>query len=178
MVKSDHLCFTCYKSQLALLKEKKPISRDVDLKPLVKGCKCSTGCKCRICGCRRKGGSCLEGCQCTSWRVTDLWMKKMKNLLSLCLLLHLTTAMLNLERHIHVVHPLHIADFHVLFYITSPCVVSQQHKTPWYIHTHCTCTCTYMCTCTVGPKHVLSTEALRPSPSDNTPVWSPEPQHT
>ena len=33
---------------------------------LLKGCKCMTGCKNRICGCRKNGRNCSEGCQCTN----------------------------------------------------------------------------------------------------------------
>ena len=36
------------------------------LNVLLKGCKCITGCKNRICGCRKKGTFCSEGCQCTN----------------------------------------------------------------------------------------------------------------
>ena len=37
---------------------------------LLKGCKCSTGCKNRVCGCRKKGTNCSEGCQCTNCQNT------------------------------------------------------------------------------------------------------------
>ena len=30
------------------------------------GCKCRTGCKSRVCGCRRKQKLCSEGCECTN----------------------------------------------------------------------------------------------------------------
>ena len=33
---------------------------------LLRGCKCITGCKNRVCGCRKKGIKCSEGCQCTN----------------------------------------------------------------------------------------------------------------
>ena len=33
---------------------------------LLKGCKCTTGCKSRVCGCRKKQTLCSEGCQCTN----------------------------------------------------------------------------------------------------------------
>ena len=33
---------------------------------LLKGCKCVTGCKSRVCGCRKKDIKCSEGCQCTN----------------------------------------------------------------------------------------------------------------
>ena len=38
---------------------------------LLKGCKCSTGCKNRVCGCRKKSIKCGEGCQCTNCENTD-----------------------------------------------------------------------------------------------------------
>ena len=31
---------------------------------LLKGCKCTKGCKTNACGCKRRGQSCSEGCQC------------------------------------------------------------------------------------------------------------------
>ena len=31
---------------------------------LLKGCKCTKGCKTNACGCKRRGQSCTEGCQC------------------------------------------------------------------------------------------------------------------
>jgi hypothetical protein len=31
---------------------------------LLKGCKCTKGCKTNACGCKRQGQSCTEGCQC------------------------------------------------------------------------------------------------------------------
>ena len=31
---------------------------------LLRGCKCVTGCKNRVCGCKRKNSKCTEGCQC------------------------------------------------------------------------------------------------------------------
>ena len=31
---------------------------------LLRGCKCVTGCKNRVCGCKRKNSNCTEGCQC------------------------------------------------------------------------------------------------------------------
>ena len=33
---------------------------------LLKGCKCITGCKNMICGCRKRGTKCTEGCQCVN----------------------------------------------------------------------------------------------------------------
>ena len=36
------------------------------LNVLLKGCKCVTGCKNRVCGCRKKDIKCSEGCQCTN----------------------------------------------------------------------------------------------------------------
>ena len=33
---------------------------------LLKGCKCRTGCKSAICGCRKRGNLCSEGCDCTA----------------------------------------------------------------------------------------------------------------
>ena len=33
---------------------------------LLCGCKCMTGCKSRVCGCKRKDTKCTEGCQCTN----------------------------------------------------------------------------------------------------------------
>ena len=41
------------------------------LNVLLKGCKCSTGCKSRLCGCRKKVTKCSEGCQCTNCENTD-----------------------------------------------------------------------------------------------------------
>ena len=32
---------------------------------LLMGCKCRTGCNSAICGCRKKGVACAEGCNCT-----------------------------------------------------------------------------------------------------------------
>ena len=31
---------------------------------LLRGCKCVTGCKNRVCGCKRKNSNCTGGCQC------------------------------------------------------------------------------------------------------------------
>ena len=33
---------------------------------LLNGCKCMTGCKNRVCGCRKNGRNCSEGCQCAN----------------------------------------------------------------------------------------------------------------
>jgi hypothetical protein len=33
---------------------------------LLKGCKCTTGCKNKVCGCKKRETLCSEGCQCTN----------------------------------------------------------------------------------------------------------------
>ena len=33
---------------------------------LLKGCKCTTGCKSKVCGCKKREILCSEGCQCTN----------------------------------------------------------------------------------------------------------------
>ena len=33
---------------------------------LLRGCKCVTGCKNKVCGCKNKDTTCTEGCQCTN----------------------------------------------------------------------------------------------------------------
>ena len=41
------------------------------LNVLLKGCKCSTGCKSWLCGCRKKRTKCSEETQCTNCENTD-----------------------------------------------------------------------------------------------------------
>ena len=38
---------------------------------LLRGCKCVTGCKNRVCGCKRKNSKCTEGCQCINCENED-----------------------------------------------------------------------------------------------------------
>ena len=38
---------------------------------LLKGCKCVTGCKNRVCGCKKKQSKCTEGCQCINCENQD-----------------------------------------------------------------------------------------------------------
>ena len=78
---------------------------------LLKGCKCITGCKSRVCGCRKEDTNCTEGCLCINCEnqalpsqdredladvaleeavYSNTWMKKMQtSLQSLCSQLHL-----------------------------------------------------------------------------------------
>ena len=43
IAKTDRICFTCYKSHLALLKQNNPTGRDEDLRPLVESVKTHVG---------------------------------------------------------------------------------------------------------------------------------------
>ena len=42
---------------------------------LLRGCKCVTGCKNKVCGCKKKDTTCTEGCHCTKKGASVLTVK-------------------------------------------------------------------------------------------------------